>query len=154
MELILKKPTLDDADVIAKIEQDCFGVNAWSRSSIEDFIENGFSHVIAAELDGEIVGYAGVFIICGEAEVTNVAVAPEKRRHGIARRMMEKMIETAVSMDCELMMLEVREGNVPAKTLYENLGFTAVGKRRGYYAHPREDAVLMTKILHTSKETE
>lgn len=154
MELILRRPTTDDADAIVKIEESCFGVNAWSRSSIVDFIENGFSHVVAAELDGEIVGYAGVFVICGEAEVTNVAVSPEKRRKGIARRMMEKMIETARDLDCELMMLEVREGNIPAKALYEDLGFTAVGKRRGYYAHPREDAVLMTKILSASKETE
>lgn len=152
MELILRKPTADDADAITAIEEKCFGVNAWSRSSIEDFIENGFSHVVAAELDGEIVGYAGVFVICGEAEVTNVAVLPEKRRLGIARRMMEKMIETAVSLDSELMMLEVREGNVPARTLYESLGFTPVGKRRGYYTSPREDAVLMTKILDTNKE--
>lgn len=147
MELIIRTPEKTDAEAIAQIEKECFGVNAWSRTSIDDFIENEYSHVVAAVLDGEIVGYAGAFVICGEAEITNVAVSPRYRRRGIAERMMDKLIRISTELDAELVMLEVREGNLPAKTLYEKFGFTEVGKRLGYYSAPREDAVLMTKKL-------
>ncbi len=140
-------PTASHVERIAYIEKECFGDAAWSYDSVEAFVENEFSHVTAASCDGEIVGYAGVIVIAGEGEITNVAVLPEYRRRGIARCLVSAIEETARSLSAELLHLEVRESNEAARSLYESLEFDAVGRRRGYYTHPREDAILMTKIL-------
>ncbi len=140
-------PSAAHTDRIAHIESVCFGAAAWSRDSVLAFVENEFSHVTAAACDGEIVGYAGVIVIAGEGEITNVAVLPEYRRRGIARALVSAVEKTARDLSAELLHLEVREGNVAARALYEAAGFAAVGRRRGYYTHPREDAILMTKIL-------
>ncbi len=140
-------PSAIDTERIAYIEKECFGDAAWSFDSVETFVENEFSHVTAALCDGEIVGYAGVIVVAGEGEITNVAVLPEYRRRGIARCLVGTIEETARSLSAELLHLEVRESNEAARSLYESLGFATVGCRRGYYSHPREDAILMTKIL-------
>ncbi len=140
-------PTENDVDCIAKIESECFGAAAWSKSSVTDFIKNRYSHVIAAVVDGVIVGYAGAFVICGEAEISNVAVLPGYRRRGIAASMLHRLYDVAVEAGAECIMLEVRDGNVAARSLYEAEGFVNVGVRRGYYSSPREDAILMTKFF-------
>lgn len=146
-ELRFIKPTADDADRIAKIESECFGAAAWSKTSVVDFIKNQYSHVVAAVVDEQIVGYAGAFIICGEAEISNVAVLPDYRRRGIAAAMLRWLYDVAKDAGAECIMLEVRDGNVAARTLYEAEGFVNVGVRRGYYSSPREDAILMTKFF-------
>lgn len=140
-------PTAADVERIAFIERECFGAAAWSYDSVEAFVENAFSHVTAAVCDGVIVGYAGVIVIAGEGEITNVAVLPGYRRRGIARSLVNAIEDKARSLSAELLHLEVRESNDAARALYESAGFTAVGRRRGYYTQPREDAILMTKIL-------
>ena len=43
--------------------------------------------------------------------------------------------------------LEVRDSNAAARALYGSLGFTQVGRRRGYYQHPTEDALLLRRDL-------
>lgn len=140
-------PTASDVERIAYIEKECFGDSAWSYDSVRAFVENEFSHVTAASSDGKTVGYAGVIVVAGEGEITNVAVLPEYRRRGIARSLVNAIEKTAVELSAELLHLEVRESNIAARALYGSLGFATVGRRRGYYTHPREDAVLMTKIL-------
>lgn len=147
MKLFLRNAVTSDVDAVSDAEKICFGVNAWSRGAILEFIENEYSHVIVAEEDGVIAGYAGAFIICGEAEITNIAVLPEKRRCGLGGAMLEKLFEISLSLGAERITLEVREGNLPAIKLYEKLGFYSVGKRRGYYTAPKEDAVIMMRSL-------
>lgn len=157
MKFFLRNAVASDVDAIAEAEEICFGVNGWSPGAVREFIENEYSHVIVAEADGIIIGYAGAFIICGESEITNVAVLPEKRRYGVGGAMLEKLFEISLSLGAEKMTLEVREGNLPAIKLYEKLGFYSVGKRCGYYTDPKEDAVIMmksTKSFDSSEKAE
>lgn len=134
-------------DGIAEAERECFGKNAWSRASVEEFVKNEFSHVVAAYKDGRLIGYAGVFVLFGEAELTNIAVLPSERRQGVAKAMLTELIAHSRALGAELIRLEVRESNVPAIALYEAFGFHVDGKRKNYYSAPREDALLMTLTL-------
>jgi ribosomal-protein-alanine N-acetyltransferase len=79
--------------------------------------------------------------------VHNLGVAPERRRRGLARRLLDTAIDAGIRAGGRTVLLEVRDGNGPARRLYESMGFAVVGRRRSYYAEPVEDAVIMSRSL-------
>ena len=79
------------------------------------------------------------------ADVMNVAVAPEARRQGVARALLEALEARLRARGVASLSLEVRPSNGPALALYESLGFTEAGRRPGYYRNPREDAWILRK---------
>jgi len=91
-----------------------------------------------------IVGFAGFWIMAGEAHVTNIAVRERYRRQGIGELLLISMIDLATELNAQLVTLEVRASNTAAQSLYYKCGFTQVGLRRGYYTDNKEDAVLMS----------
>ena len=91
------------------------------------------------EMDGAVRGWAAVRSLgAGESELLRVEVEEGYRRRGLGRRLLETALAGTV-------FLEVRAGNVAAIALYSTLGFVTVGRRRGYYAGPVEDALVMEK---------
>ncbi len=91
-----------------------------------------------------IVGFAGFWIMAGEAHIVNIAVRQPYRRQGIGELLLISLIELAIEMNAHLITLEVRASNTAAQGLYGKYSFTAKGLRRGYYSDNREDAVIMT----------
>ena len=89
-----------------------------------------------------VVGMVAVKAVAGEWEVENVAVLPSVRRRGAGRLLLGEVIRRAAAQEVSAIFLEVRESNVPARKLYEGLGFRVAGRRINYYQHPPEDAVL------------
>lgn len=93
---------------------------------------------------GPIVGYGGFWIIIDEAHISTLAVAPARRRKGIAELLLLRMIQQALQRGATVMTLEVRVGNLPAQRLYDKYGFTVQGRRPRYYSDNAEDALIMT----------
>jgi len=117
----------------------------WSHGVFVSEIEqmrSGSRHYVVARLDGEIVGYAGVWFAADESHVTNVAVAPDSRRSGVARALMLHLAEVVIERECTAWTLEVRLSSSGAQRLYESFGFTSAGVRQKYYDNV-EDAVVM-----------
>lgn len=131
---------------IARIERECFSL-PWSESALEQELENDNAHFLAAEFDNKVVGYIGVIEICGEADITNVAVDPKYRRLGIGKMLLESAEKGAISRNCESITLEVRVSNEAAISLYEKSAYEKVGTRKNFYEKPTEDALLMTKYF-------
>jgi ribosomal-protein-alanine N-acetyltransferase len=108
------------------------------------------SGVCLAALDDE--GRLAGYLICARYDrvwhLMNIAVDPSLRRRGIARALLEQMLERAGS-DCEYT-LEVRTSNAPAIALYERFGFRPAGTRPRYYRDNGEDAVIMWRTLETT----
>ncbi|MGO9232108.1 MAG: ribosomal protein S18-alanine N-acetyltransferase [Bryobacteraceae bacterium] len=75
----------------------------------------------------------------GEFEILNLAVAPEFRRQGIARELLEALFQDSHGT----FFLEVRESNQAAQMCYKSLGFQSIGRRPGYYEGPSEAAIVM-----------
>lgn len=135
-----------DPPQLAALDRRCFAI-PWSQKAFEDEVNNKLAHYFIARDGEKIVGYAGFWEVCGEGDITNVAVDAPYRRQHIGSRLIEAMLKEAADMKLELLTLEVRRSNIAAKNLYKNYGFEEIGMRKGYYSDNREDAVIMTLSL-------
>jgi ribosomal-protein-alanine N-acetyltransferase len=132
-----------DIDIVLIVEEQCFAV-PWSRAAFEAEIEdNDLAHYFVAQVDGQVVGYAGMWIILDEAHITNVAVLPAFQRRGFGEKLMDALMALAKFKGAASMTLEVRVSNVDAQRLYRRMGFAARGLRRQYYTDTQEDALIM-----------
>lgn len=135
-------------DRIVEIENESFTC-PWSKKSFEDAaVSDNISVCAAVARDNTVCGFICFMIIDSEAELLNIAVSQNFRKNGIASSLMDHMIIETLSKHVERIFLEVRESNVPARSLYEKYGFEIIGKRRRYYTKPVEDAVIMQKSIN------
>ena len=135
----------DHLDEVAELERICFSV-PWSRNMLAEELDNLLSaFLVALDDNDKVVGYAGVQIILDEGYITNVAVRPECRRQGIAAKLLQVFLDFAKANKLAFLTLEVRASNYDAIALYGSRGFRSVGRRKNYYEHPKEDAIIMTK---------
>lgn len=141
-ELTFRPMNRRDIPCIADMERVCFKT-PWSERSLKEELRNSIAVYTVAELEGEIVAYGGMWIMFDEAHVTNIAVHPDHRRHGIGRRMMLEMISRAEMRGATQMTLEVRVSNTAAQEMYYALGFEVSGRRKGYYSDTGEDALIL-----------
>jgi ribosomal-protein-alanine N-acetyltransferase len=93
-----------------------------------------------------IAGYLCRWLVADEVHILNVAVHPDRRRHGIGQLLMREALREARACAAEAVTLEVRRSNTGARRLYEGLGFEEVGVRRNYYGRG-EDALIMRLVL-------
>jgi [ribosomal protein S18]-alanine N-acetyltransferase len=146
MMIEFRKLKLRDLNAIEEIERTSYPT-PWSRSMFAGELAKPSSICLGA-IDGErdeLVGYLIISRYVDAWHVMNIAVAPEYRRKGIARRLMERLFEVTARDARRGYTLEVRVSNEAAIRLYEELGFRARGVRRGYYTDNREDALIMWK---------
>ena len=145
MNILIREMEERDLDRIMEIEKDCF-TTPWSRESfLLEITENMLAKYIVAEIDGEVAGYGGIWMIIGEGHITNIAVESKYRKMGVGKKLVEGLIEVSKRMFITSMTLEVRESNIPAQNLYKQYGFKEQGIRPNYYADDNEDAIIMWK---------
>lgn len=131
---------------IAALERECFP-DPWSETLLEDALFDPQASFIVAqdsEEEGNVLGYAGLHAVLDEGYIDNIAVHPDARRHGVASALLDVFCRFG-AVNLAFLTLEVRKSNTAAIALYEKHGFQWAGLRPGYYRHPREDAVIMTR---------
>ena len=137
--------TADHLDEVAELERVCF-TTPWSRNMLAEELDNYLSaFLVALDDNDKVAGYAGLQAVLDEGYITNVAVRPDCRRQGIAGKLMQVFLDFAKGNHLAFLSLEVRASNYDAIALYGSRGFRSVGRRKNYYEHPREDAIIMTK---------
>ena len=135
----------DHLDEVAELERICFST-PWSRNMLAEELDNMLSAFLVALDDTDrVVGYAGVQVILDEGYITNIAVRPECRRQGVAAKLLQVFLDFAKANKLSFLTLEVRASNYDAIALYGSRGFRSMGRRKNYYEHPREDAIIMTR---------
>ncbi len=142
MSLIIRRLEESDTGRLAEIESESFS-RPWSEQSFRELLSIEYARYLVAELDGEVVGSAGMRVICGEGNIDNVVVSPAHRGKHIAGRLMEELIKLGESEGVNSFTLEVRVGNAPAIRVYEKAGFRSEGIRPRFYEDPVEDALIM-----------
>ena len=137
--------TADHLDEVAELERICFSV-PWSRNMLAEELDNMLSaFLVALDDSGAVVGYAGVQVVLDEGYITNIAVRPECRKQGIAGKLLQVFLDFAMANKLAFLTLEVRASNYDAIALYGSRGFRSVSRRKKYYEHPKEDAIIMTR---------
>ncbi len=143
----------DHLDEVVELERVCFP-DPWSRNMLKEELENDLAaFLVALDGQGAVAGYAGLQVVPDEGYILNVAVRPDCRRQGIAGQLLQVFLDFAKGNHLAFLTLEVRASNYPAIALYGSRGFRGVGRRKNYYEHPREDAVIMTLDLTGEEET-
>lgn len=133
-------------DAIAELEKLCFS-QPWSYDALAEELKNDTAFFHVAETDGVVSGYVGLHIVCGQAFITNIAVLPQYRRMGVAKKLLNSLFITAEKFDLGFISLEVRPSNTPAINLYKSFGFEEIGMRKNFYRNPNEDALIMTRFF-------
>ena len=145
MQVHIVPMTSEHLDEVAELERVCFSV-PWSRNMLAEELDNLLSaFLVALDNSGRVVGYAGLQVVLDEGYITNVAVRPDCRRQGIAGKLLQVFLDFAQGNKLAFLTLEVRASNYDAIALYGSRGFRSVGRRKNYYEHPKEDAIIMTR---------
>ena len=90
-----------------------------------------------------VAAYGGMLITVDEGQITNIAVHPDHRRKGYGAAITRALLRHAKDAKLESVSLEVRVSNTAAIELYKKAGFAEAGRRKGFYAKPTEDALVM-----------
>ena len=102
---------------------------------------------VAESGDGGLAGYVVAWYVLDEGELANLAVAPHLRKRGIGKSLLDAMLVDARRRGVAQVYLEVRESNAAARQLYRANEFVEVGRRKGYYRSPVEDALILRRTL-------
>ena len=129
---------------IAELEKCCFN-DPWSENSISSELNNRLSRWLVALERDVVIGYVGSQTVLGETDMMNIAVHPDYRNQGVAKKLIQNLMDTISEQGSHSLMLEVRQSNEPAKNLYASLGFETVGIRKNYYRNPKENALILRK---------
>ena len=130
---------LDLAPQLVEILDDVYGQSPWTLEQVLADLGQSQNWYAFAYSGEELVGFLAIQENLYELEVVQIAVRKEWQGRGIARQLLE-----TVPQEKEVF-LEVREGNTPARTLYQKQGFKEIGCRKGYYHAPSEDAIIMKR---------
>jgi ribosomal-protein-alanine N-acetyltransferase len=147
MDVAIQKMTEDDLDEVVEIEKATFA-DPWPKRAFKYDLSSDYSMPLAAKIDNSVVGYASVYFVLDEMQIGNIAVEPGFQHRGIGAKIMQYIIDEAKRLKIAHIYLEVRQSNENAQKLYLKFGFVVSGRRRLYYRHPTEDALIMVKEIN------
>ncbi len=139
-----------DVAAMAAIERQCFS-DPWSARSFREMLDadDTFGLIMETPAAG-VIGYLLARSVTDEAEILNLAIRPDHRRRGLARRLLSRGLDEIRARGGLSVFLEVRTSNEAGRELYGAAGFTPVGRRRAYYQRPVEDAIVLRRALSRS----
>jgi ribosomal-protein-alanine N-acetyltransferase len=147
VEVVIEAMQPDDLAEVDEIERHSFK-SPWPAKVFLEELGRAWAHVdVARDGRGRVVGFANYWLVKDEVHLLAIATHPDRRRGGIAVRLMDRLLGFAREHACVLITLEVRRSNASAIALYTRYGFEPVGLRPRYYAEDNEDAVVMTLDL-------
>ena len=149
--MIVKRMEEGDLNQVVTIEEQLFSM-PWTYDGFLSGIRQDGSIFLVAIIEGEVVGYLGMYCSFDEGEITNVGVKKDRWNQGIGRMLMDAALQLANNRNIEHLILEVRKSNEQAISLYKKTGFVEIGLRPGFYEMPREDGIVMKMNWNNWKE--
>lgn len=136
-----------DVDAVVAIEVTVYS-HPWTTGNFTDSLSAGYECWVQEEA-GEMVAYAVMMVAAGEAHLLNLSVAAPHQRRGHGKDFVRFLAGVARQGGAERLYLEVRPSNLAARGLYQRMGFSQIGMRRGYYPAigGREDALVMELVI-------
>jgi [ribosomal protein S18]-alanine N-acetyltransferase len=157
-EFYISRMTEHDLLDVVALEEAC-GLSRWGweayhaelaqeRNSIMLVVRAGNEEDLSARQ--KVKAFIAARLVADELHINNVAVTHDYRRLGIAKKLLETVLDEAARREAQIAFLEVRAGNAPAQALYARCGFRVTGRRPGYYNQPVEDALVMSLAIRSS----
>ena len=147
MTIDVRLATVDDIDAIVAIERAAFS-DPWSENSFHEALAHpAVFFACARSGGGDVAGYVVAWFAADEGEIANLAVSPTAGGGGVGRALLTSALDVATSRGASAVYLEVRDSNDRARQLYRSSGFEEVGRRRRYYRHPVEDAIVLRRTM-------
>jgi ribosomal-protein-alanine N-acetyltransferase len=151
MTITYRNMTALDIPVVVSMERTVYPIDAWSVGQFKEELAGvplNRYYVIAVNERSDVVGYAGIFSPDEglAADIHTLTVAPNFRKHGIGRAMLDQLTGWAYERKAPAIFLEMREGNIEANPLYIAAGFAPISRRDNYYGNGVH-AVIMKKEL-------
>ena len=146
-QLYHRRMRASDLPEVARLEKSLYAF-PWSLGNFRDSVNAGYDCWTVTH--GEtVIGYAILMVALDEAHLLNVAIAAQWQGQGVGRDFLAHMVGVAKSASCQIVYLEVRPSNMPARHLYRKLGFQQIAIRPEYYPahHGREDALFLGLAL-------
>lgn len=135
--------TQDDLSDVIHIEKSSFSA-PWTKEILhQELHHNDYAHYFVLLYEEKIVGYAGLWIVIDDAQVTTIAIHPKYRRKGLGEMLFRYLLNYAISQRVKRFSLEVRISNIAAQKLYRKHGLVPGGVRKNYYENNQEDALIM-----------
>lgn len=126
---------VDDANWLETVAKET-GLSWKATDFVADMVMNHAIYLVHS------AGFISCHHVCGEAEITNVAILQKEQGKGYAKKLWESLLEEFKVHNVVTCFLEVRLSNEKARGFYEKIGFVQVGERKKYYHNPTEDAVI------------
>lgn len=146
--VVLRRMRWWDIAPVAELERELFPHDRWTVETFWSELAGvpQTRYYLVADLDEEIVGYAGLFAARDQADVQTIAVRADHQRTGLGRRLLSSLLDEARRRGCREVFLEVRADNTAAIRLYERTGFEVAGRRRGYYGRGADAIVMRCRL--------
>lgn len=146
--MYIRRMTKQDVQEVTRIEQSLLEC-PWTTKIFEECLKYYYCFIVQeSEEKTEIIGYAILAIIIDESHLLNLAIKKQNQKKGLGQKLMQHLLEFAKNKKTNIMFLEVRKSNLPAKRLYNKLGFSQLGVRKDYYLTSngnKEDAFVLSK---------
>ncbi len=149
LPITIRPMVADDLERVHEIDVLSFSA-PWPLSSYRfELFENpaGRLWVADAHLSENsklVVGMIIVWLLVDETHIASIAVHPDYREQGIARKLLITALRSSYAWGARMATLEVRVSNLAAQSLYRDFGFEVVGRRPRYYIDNNEDALIMS----------
>ena len=131
-----------DFSQVLAIEETCFEF-PWTEEEFRQCLQERNCLGMVAEHEGRVVGFIVYETPKNRIFVTNIAVAPEFQRHGIARQMIQKLVSKMIHQQRHKVAISIRETNLPALLCFRALGFRAVTVLKNFYEDQNEDTYVL-----------
>lgn len=142
--LVLRPARGDDLPAVVAIERASFS-DPWPGQAFADSLTDPVRLFLVAVEGMTVVGYVIAWFVADQGEIANIAVAPAARGRGLGAALLDAALAAGTSRGAAAIYLEVRESNGAARALYASRAFLEVGRRRGYYRRPLEDAIVLRR---------
>ena len=139
-DIVIEKMTEENYRTVAQLAEKNLA-EGWSENTCYAQLSNPHDCTLIAYCGGTAVGFISVWCIIDEAEINNIAVSEQYRNRGIATALFKRAEE--LLPDAQRWILEVRESNEKAISLYRKLGFEKAGIRKNFYTNPTESGIIM-----------
>ena len=128
---------------VAELEALCFSA-PWSEDALRLLLGPDAVGIVCAD-KGRVLAYGSMLFAPDEGQILNLAVHPDRRREGLGRKILNRLLDEATVRQLGQVSLEVRVSNTAAISLYQSAGFTVEGRRPHFYKQPAEDAFVMLR---------